>query len=79
MLLLLDGIFSQTIQQHYYLSWHNPTERSQSQTNKLPLWPFWDKNHLTGFKIESRSKTKKYSPFLSQKDKGKIEYKKNQQ
>jgi hypothetical protein len=20
------------------------------QTNKFPLWPFWDKNHLTGFK-----------------------------
>jgi hypothetical protein len=21
---------------------------ANTKTNKLPLWPFWDKNHLTG-------------------------------
>jgi hypothetical protein len=31
-------------------------ECSQSKTNKLPLWPFWDKNHLIGLKIHSWSK-----------------------
>jgi len=28
--------------------WFCPIECGQLQTNKLPLWPFWDKNHLTG-------------------------------
>jgi hypothetical protein len=28
--------------------WFCPTECGQLQTMKLPLWPFWDKNHLTG-------------------------------
>jgi hypothetical protein len=46
------------------------SEWGQSQTNKLPLWPFWDKNHLTGLEIYFRSKNKNYSPFLSQRDKG---------
>jgi hypothetical protein len=51
--------------------WFCPnTELGQSQTNKLPLWPFWDKNHLTGLEIHSQSKNKNYSPFLSQRDKG---------
>jgi hypothetical protein len=44
-------------------------QNAANQTNKLPLWPFWNKNHLTGLKIHSQSKTKKYSIFLSQKDK----------
>jgi hypothetical protein len=44
------------------------TEWGQN-TNKLPLWSFWDKNHLTGLEIHSRSKHKNYSPFLSQRDK----------
>jgi len=39
-----------------------------TQTNKLLIWPFWDKNHLIGFKNTFLSKIK-YSPFLSQKDK----------
>jgi len=43
------------------------TEWGQSQTNKLPIWSFWDKNHLTGLEIHSRSKNKNYSLFLSQK------------
>jgi hypothetical protein len=30
-----------------------------TQTNKLPFWPFWDKNHLTGLK--------KYIPGPKQK------------
>lgn len=28
--------------------WFCPIECGQLQTNKLPLSPFWDKNHLTG-------------------------------
>jgi hypothetical protein len=39
-------------------------------TNKLPLWPFWDKNHFTSLEIHSWFKNKNYSPFLSQRDKG---------
>jgi hypothetical protein len=23
---------------------------ANTKTNKLPLWPFWDKNHMTGYK-----------------------------
>jgi hypothetical protein len=46
------------------------TQNEANKTNKLPLWPFWDKNHLTGLEIHSRSKNKNYSPFLSQRDKG---------
>jgi hypothetical protein len=45
------------------------TEWGQN-TNKLPLWPFWDKNHLTGLEIHSRSKSTITPPFLSQRDKG---------
>jgi hypothetical protein len=30
------------------MKWFCPTECGQLQTNKLPLWPFWDKNHMTG-------------------------------
>jgi hypothetical protein len=36
--------------------WFCQPECSQSKPNKLPLWPFWDKNHLTGLEIHSRSK-----------------------
>jgi hypothetical protein len=28
--------------------WFCPTECGQLQTNKLPIWPFCDKNYLTG-------------------------------
>jgi hypothetical protein len=28
--------------------WFCSTECGQLQTNKLPIWSFWDKNHLTG-------------------------------
>jgi len=41
-----------------------------TQTNKLLIWPFWDKNHLTGSKIAFPVQNKKYVIFLSQKDKG---------
>lgn len=34
-------------------------------TNKLPIWPFWDKNILTSFEINSRYKNKNYSPFVA--------------
>jgi hypothetical protein len=33
-----------------------PNTKWGQNTNKLPLWPFWDKNHLTGLEIQSRSK-----------------------
>jgi hypothetical protein len=46
-------------------------ECSQSHTNKLPLWPFWDKNHLIGLKIHSWSKTKNTPPFCLKRTKGK--------
>jgi hypothetical protein len=36
---LLKSIFTK--------KWFCPTECGQLQTNKLPLWPLWDKNHLT--------------------------------
>jgi hypothetical protein len=49
------------------------SEWSQSQTNKLPLWPFWDKYHLTGLEIHSRSKKKITPPFCHKRTKGKIE------
>jgi hypothetical protein len=26
---------------------------ANTKTNKLPLWPFWDKNHLTGKKYNA--------------------------
>jgi len=42
-----------------------------TQTNKLPLWPFWDKNHLIGLKIYSQSKTKKTPLFCLKRIKGK--------
>jgi hypothetical protein len=69
-----------------------------NKTNKLFIWPFWDKNHLTGLKYipgpkyilgpkykntltfclkrkkgkQSRKTTVvKYSPLVSQQDKGK--------
>jgi hypothetical protein len=37
---LLKSIFTK--------EWFCPTDSGQLQINKLPLWPFWDKNHLTG-------------------------------
>jgi len=49
---------------------------ANTKINKLPLWPFLDKNHLTGLKIHFWSKTNIYSPFLSQRDKGYTEYRK---
>jgi len=50
--------------------WFCPNTEWGQNTNKLPLWTFWDKNHLTGLEIHSLSKNKNYSPFLSQRDKG---------
>jgi hypothetical protein len=50
--------------------WFCPNTEWCQNTNKLPLWPFWDKNHLTSLEIHSRFKNKNYSPFLSQRDKG---------
>jgi hypothetical protein len=32
------------------------TQNGANNTNKLPFWPFWDKNHLTCLEIHSRSK-----------------------
>jgi hypothetical protein len=49
--------------------WFCPNTKWGQNTNKLPLWPFWDKNHLTSLEIHSGSKNKNYSPFLSQRDK----------
>jgi len=42
-----------------------------AQTNKFPLWPFWDKNHSTALKIHSWSKTKITPPFCHKWTKGK--------
>jgi hypothetical protein len=42
-----------------------------TQTNELPLWPFWDKNHLTGLKIHFQSKSKNTPPFCLKMTKGK--------
>jgi len=40
------------------------------ETNELSLWPFWDKNHLTGLEIHSRSKIKITPPFCLKGTKG---------
>jgi hypothetical protein len=42
-----------------------------TQTNKLPIWLFRDKNHLTSLKIHSRSKTKNTPPFCLKMTNGK--------
>jgi hypothetical protein len=39
--------------------WFCPYTEWGQNTNKLPIWPFWDKNHLTDLEIQSRSKTTK--------------------
>jgi hypothetical protein len=49
--------------------WFCPTECTQLQTNKLPLWPFWDENTWP-IKNKIPVQIKKYSPFSSQNDKG---------
>jgi hypothetical protein len=54
----------------FTLKWFCPNTEWDQNTNKLPLCPFWDTNHLTGLEIHSRSKNKNYSPFLSQRDIG---------
>jgi hypothetical protein len=51
--------------------WFCPITEWGQNTNKLPLWPFWDKNHLTGLEIHSRSKMKITSPFCHKGTKGK--------
>jgi len=43
--------------------WFCPNTKYGQNTNKLPLWPFWDKNHLTGLEIHSQSKIKSTPPF----------------
>jgi hypothetical protein len=40
----------------YILVFFVHTQNEANKTNKLPLWPFWDKKHLTGLEIHSRSK-----------------------
>jgi hypothetical protein len=52
------------------LKWFCPNTEWGQNTNKLPFWPFWDKNHLISLEIHSRSKIKITPPFLSQRDKG---------
>jgi hypothetical protein len=49
-------------------------QNAANKTNKLPIWPFWDINHFTGFKIHSRSKIKNTPHFCLKRTKGK-EYK----
>jgi len=46
-----------------------------TQTNKLPLWPFWDKNHLTSFKNTFPAKTKNTPYFCLKRTKGKYSIK----
>jgi len=36
------------LRQQTYIMVILSTECSQLKINKLPLWPFWDKIHLTG-------------------------------
>jgi len=38
-----------------------------TQTNKLPLWPFWDKNHLSDLKNTFLVQVKKIPPFFVSK------------
>jgi hypothetical protein len=52
---LTSGILVYNIFTH---KWFCPNTEWGQNTNKLPLWPFWDKNHLTGLEIHSRSKSK---------------------
>jgi hypothetical protein len=40
----------------FTLKWFCPNTEWGQNTNKLPLWPFWDKNHLTGLEIHSQLK-----------------------
>jgi hypothetical protein len=35
-----------------------------TKTNKLPFWPFWDKNHLTGFRNTYPVQNKKILPLF---------------
>jgi hypothetical protein len=57
----------------FTLKWFCPNTKWGQNTNKLPLWPFWDKNHLTGLVIHSRSKIKISPPFCLKGTKGKTE------
>jgi len=38
---------------------------ANTKTNKLPLWPFWDKNHLTGKKYNPGPNKKLLSLFIT--------------
>jgi hypothetical protein len=59
----VESLFTASLHISDFVQAHNEAKK----TNRLPLWPFWYKNHLTGLEIHSRSKNKNYSPFLSQK------------
>jgi hypothetical protein len=41
------------------------TEYNKSKTNKLSLWPFWNKNHLIGYKYIPDPKLKILLIFVS--------------
>jgi hypothetical protein len=57
----------------FTLNWFCSNTEWGQNTNKLPLWPFWDKNHLTGLEIHSRSKIKITPPFCHKGTKGQTE------
>jgi hypothetical protein len=59
-------IMKATLQDGDFVNKMQPT-----QTNELPIWPLWDKNHLTGLKIHSQSKTKNTPHFYLKMTKGK--------
>jgi hypothetical protein len=50
-------------------TWFCPNTEWGQNTNKLPLWPFWDKITWP-VKNTIPVQIKNYSPFLSQRDKG---------
>jgi len=52
------------LKSNFTKKWFSPTECGQLQTNKLPLWPFWDKNTWP-VKNTIPIQIKNYSPFLS--------------
>jgi hypothetical protein len=54
----------------FTLKWFCPNTEWGQNTNELSLWPFWDKNHLTGLEIHSRSKIKITPLFCHKGTKG---------
>jgi hypothetical protein len=55
-LLKLFWIAESLVKQHLYIQVILSKQNEANNTNKLPIWPFWDKNHLTGLEIHFRSK-----------------------